>query len=518
VVDLPRYFAKPELPSLQLPRTTPEQYGAGVFGALAQAAEALNKQELPIEAAKLKAEYDVGLDSIRQGLGTENPDPTTWDATLKQKESELKNSILAKSTNPDVLKHVQEHMAGKFGVYQIQVNHDSLKARAQDSLGTLDVLEAKAIRDIGLADDPAERERIINETKGLIRSQAVSGPASLFNSRQAADREMAFDKKAAVAQIDRLISKTPNEAVLLINSGKYNDVLDQQTLLNLQIRAEGRASVAQNAADKAEKKQMEDNRDNLIREAVAGENPVMVRDRVNQAFMGRQISKEGRDEALKEIDGLITSGGVVASDRRVYEDLEYRARFGGVTRNVTLPTPDEIRTAAANGKLSRPDKDHLDAILAEAMKRTTDDNDVSKDPHYKRGMAAIRQTLPSSDRLDLDQATRMIVGNAQSEFDRAMRDPKYGPGKADQVAQSIIDTALARMGKSDVGLRSKLLPGIQTPQDVGTAVRAGRMGNNQALEQLRIIQELQNLQKTRPQRPGSTNRDEAARQFMQGQP
>src|SRR5262249_9155750 len=177
------------------------------------------------------------------------------------------------------------------------------------------------------------------------------------------------------------------------------------------------------------------------------------------------------------------------------------ARFGGLQPGVKLPSPDEVNQAAKAGLLSRADKSHIDTLIAEGMRRNEQDKeqkDISKDPLYKRGLASVRERLPSSDRLDLDAETRMIVGNALRDFDLAMRSGKYKMNDADRVADSIVQTALAQMGKADAGLRIRLLPGITSPEDVGQAVRDKRMTPDQARQQLQILDQLERSKKTRP--------------------
>lgn len=520
MADLPRIFAKPNLPEAQLPRTNPEAYGYGFFGALAHATEELRKQEQPVLAAQLKAEYDVGLDAIRQNLGGDQP-PENWESAFAVQEGKLRQGILKKTTDQDVLTHVQTHMAERFGQGQIQVLHDSLRARSENNLARLDNVESAALNKISQSGSTIDAFNIMNQHIGLIQSQAVSGPASLFNPKQAEDRIINFRTKAMSTYLGAQMAKDPIGVSQMIDSGAFNGVLDQATLGTIEERAYRRADHNMAELDKKVKDaQKEVERGLMVQVLTPEANPNMTKTAIDSALVNRQITVDQHKELSKSLDAQIVSGGVTASDRATYDRLEFRARFGGIVPGVQSLGPNEIRDNA--GKLSRPDKDHLDTIVAENLRRRDDENDISKDPAYKRQMARIKQTLPNTDLADIDQKTKVIVGNAINDFDRASRDPKYA-GKLDTLGDQVIAHAFSLMGKSGVELRAKLPPSIKTEADVGDLRRKNLITGEQAINYLNMLKDLRQLEGARgatPLPPGSgspVNRNDAARQQFQNQ-
>ena len=483
----------------------------GQLGQLTQQFERVQYAADNAESVKIVADTKAKMDGALQTAHDTISDPTEFNTTATQGVADIHKQAVESGSNQRVQQWVSGSLSNDLIVAQNKIKHATFGKTQDRAMGDLDVA-GNILADAAIHASSPEDAQGAAQSYGMLVSGMVRD--GLLKQKEGQDRLLNFNKVVAVGDIQNAIKNNPVLAYKSIESGRWNHLVDPGTLDVLQRRAEATALRNENAMDKLVKQIQDDRRDRLILGIKTGQTTDV---QIEKDFADRRINLQGRNEVIRELDAYTTSGGVRVSDRATYDALEYRARFGGVLDGVMPLNPREIQAASQSGKLSRSDKDHLDTITAEAMRRNGDEKDIAKDPLYVRGMKSITEILPNSDRLDLDQETKIIVGNAKREFDQAMRSGKYKPQDADQVAQSIIDTALARMGKADTGLRAKLLPGINNPQDVGAAVRGGRLTNTQAVEQLKILNQLQQMKSKQP--TPSTDRNKAARElFVPGPP
>lgn len=225
MADIPRILIPTRLPEVNYPRSSPGA-AAQPFNVLSQTlgqvAKELREQTNPIEVAKMRSEYDVGLENIRNNRPPEL-EPEQWAEHDAQQEKQLRTEVLAKSQDRTVQTHVQTHMEQKLGQATILVNADALKRRADINRADVDDQLDLLSDQIARTGDSAEREQKKREGLALIESQSV-GRHPAFSHKQKVDVRQAFENKIGDRIIDYDARKDPFAFAEKVERGDYAGV------------------------------------------------------------------------------------------------------------------------------------------------------------------------------------------------------------------------------------------------------------------------------------------------------
>jgi hypothetical protein len=142
VPDLPRILARPDLPTVALPRVDAAAAGRP-WAQLSQAAEdwgrALKEKQLPIDAALAASKYDVMMNDAKNEVAAD-PDINNWRPNLAKKQQEIQQKVLEGVTDARVTGALQLHAARTFGAHINDMTERAKVVARDKQLGDLDRL------------------------------------------------------------------------------------------------------------------------------------------------------------------------------------------------------------------------------------------------------------------------------------------------------------------------------------------------------------------------------------------
>lgn len=159
MADLPRILARPELPSLQLPRVDVAAAGRP-WAQMAQAADDWQKvfqqKQLPIEAADKSSQYNVLIEDAKNAIEA-NPDINTWRPEFIKKEAEARAAVLQDVTDPGVKNAVTLHANRVMGAHINDMTERAKRTAANQQLTDLDRLGSSLSLQAAGTEDPTLR-------------------------------------------------------------------------------------------------------------------------------------------------------------------------------------------------------------------------------------------------------------------------------------------------------------------------------------------------------------------------
>jgi hypothetical protein len=348
-------------------------------------------------------------------------------------------------------------------------------------------LKEQSIKDYNATTDPVEKAKISNQLQSTL--------ATLVNTNMV-KREFASKEITGLAEqmqeinVIQRFKQDPIGTLKALDGGEYSKDIpwDKQETLKNHLASSYRE--AQADVERATRLAQEKNFADLMVQARKNQ---LTQQQIDAASLPdargfRRINAEQAIHLTNQRKATAASGGVDFSNPRVLADLEY-----GLHGGPTPTTVEGIRNQQQAGQLTVDDANRL-YLGVEQAKLHQKENDVSHDPQYLQARNYISSALPNADRLDMDHQFRIMVGQAHVDFDKMARstdekgNPKYQPKDFQGLAENIVDGTLQKMNLEQNAARSRLLPGIKTPQDVADAVRSKRISPEQAKEQMRLLQ------------------------------
>lgn len=546
-----------ELRPLSLPRmsaglqsTGLEQVGAGLAD-VATTFKNIQQSYETAEGGRIARETSAALQAGIKDAAIKYADPMEFEqAANDAMENAKKNAVETYRPGSRVGSYVSAQIADDIILRKQDVQilkHGKMREQAK---GNWVLNKDSSVQQYADAEfDPEQRTRIAEDLgKELNRLQQTN----LFDASDVAREKVDVSGKIAEIDIRRDFKVDPIGTIKKLDDNFYTKRLPPDKLEQIKNNLATSYRVAQNFIKQQTKDEQDDNfADMMVQARKPGG---LTQQMIDQASTvgpdgKRKIDAQQAITLTRQLEATGGSGGVTYSNPGVLADLQFRLHQGRVSF-------DEIQRQQQNGQLTIGDSNALYSGLeatkarqrAEAREADRDKRDalrdkrdavrdahlfdVSNDLNYKRAEAYMKGALPNADRLDLDHQNRIMVGQAFVDFDTAARavdkdgKPKYPPAELQKLAESVVEGTLNKMNYKENFARSKLLPGISTPQDIGEAVRKGRMSPGVAREQMGYLLELGisgNLS-TNPAAPLQSNvtppvksRDEAAKERARAQ-
>lgn len=501
--QLPRIERRGQVPSLELPRPGTESFGLGIGKGLEEIGGTLmHLQEGAdrAEATKLIGVTQAKFNQTIQESHDEIIDPTEFNKTATDNVTAIHQQTLDAATNSRVRKLVSDNLSNDLIIAQTKIKHVTFqKTRVQalaDENVAFDQLAGAAAKE----SNPENRKQIYGMYGQLVGNMKGHG---FYEADDAQKRLKAFDSAVAVGDLNKAFKEGDVATLEKFLLGDFDIRLTETQQATIMTRANVLYNRNNGLIEKQKKQEMDDVRDQTIIGVETGK----IADWKGTAL--DLLNKKQIDfTRYKEIEtaGMANekSGGVRVSDRATYDDLTFRLHAG---QSLNF---NEIRDKSSKGLLNRDDTRELLTGLDARVRRDKDEKDISKDPLYQRSKEYIARSLPSSDRLDLDQKTKTIVANALRDFDAQARSGNFKTTQFGDLAERLIESAFVRMGKEAIYLETRLLPGINSPQDAISAARQGLIDPETLKNQLKIFERMRRSG-SRPMQagPGTGSKEKA---------
>lgn len=162
--DLPRIFARPQVPEVQLPRPPAGAYGQEIWGQIAQVAQQIQAGADEAEIIKLGGEGTEALKTALSELNQNYVDPEEYNNQQGQIDRVYKET-LAKASNTNVRKRLEAHLSDNYAsarrLFGIQYWEKKRDKGLVDMESSLKQFSRAAI------DEPNEENRKAILTQGL---------------------------------------------------------------------------------------------------------------------------------------------------------------------------------------------------------------------------------------------------------------------------------------------------------------------------------------------------------------
>lgn len=189
--DLPAIWAKPDLPSVPLPRTNPNAYGAEAFGTLAQVAHQAAEQQKTIDVEKAMTEYDLGVADIKQGLTSED-DTSQWEPKFRSAENNLRQRLLGGIGDTSAKREFDRLAERSLSRHVLNVRQSALKIGNDQRIAYAERASIELSDQAAAAADSGDRGQLIGRAYGLFASLA-QGPVPAISPVRAEELRQQFD-------------------------------------------------------------------------------------------------------------------------------------------------------------------------------------------------------------------------------------------------------------------------------------------------------------------------------------
>lgn len=216
---------------VQAPRISPENFGAGAFRALGQAAQTLGDigdrmqaAQDRIDLARIRDEYNAGIKEDRLALEA-NPDFLNHGEIFGELQKQRIEEALAKTDRPDVQNALQESINQNLLSIRVDVEAHGMELMGQKQLGDLAAAETRLLDDAArLTDD--QRQVRLQDYNEQIDALVGTGTGQL-DSRAGQKLKDSFRKRMedrTVAAIEDRIIENPALVRGELNAGIYDDL------------------------------------------------------------------------------------------------------------------------------------------------------------------------------------------------------------------------------------------------------------------------------------------------------
>lgn len=492
------------------------------------------------EAGRIIRETQADLQQVVKQAAIDYQDPEEFERVAKERLEETRRLRLESASNAKVRENVMNHIGDDMILRNTDIQVSKFSKMRQGALGNWMRLREQSVADYELQDDPMERQRIVVNAGVTLKNLADANlmdpddkERELKNmSERFAEldirRDFARDPEGTLAKLNRVSNPNttsgPSTDKEFLDKAQLESQYAQDKGTSLmgrraqetreavtgygRISPEKRMQIADRLATeyrlaqadiarKTRERQESNFSDMLIRSRKPG---ALTQQEIDSAASinpngTRDIDAQQSVHLTEQLRATNASAGVRYSNPQVLGDMRYRAHFGQLNAN-------EVRSQQMNGQLTIGDAESLytdidsRAARDRAAAREKQADDISKHPQYQQARGYITGSLPNTDRLDLDHGMRAIVQQALVDFDSAVRktdkegNPVYKPEDFQKIAETVTQGALIKMDYQGNYERSKLYPGIKTPEDVAEAVRQKRISPAQAKEQMRYLMNL----------------------------
>lgn len=226
MADLPRIFARSEIPQVGLPRTTAEAHGAAIGRGLAELGAAMVEKQKPIDAAKQTSEYEIAVADLKNEIQAE-PDPNKWREQFIAKEGELRQKMLGEMGDPRVKDALLLHINRNLGRHVIDLNEKSIKASHAKQLGDIQTVGETLARQAAETQDEGLRSSYVNTFNAMISAAttptAVGGRAvpGALTPKQGEEQKQKFQRDILKGRFTALALSNPSLAIAEHNRGAY---------------------------------------------------------------------------------------------------------------------------------------------------------------------------------------------------------------------------------------------------------------------------------------------------------
>ena len=378
--DLPRIYARSNIEfSGPLARTTPEQFGAGVFGNIA---EIFKQITVDSEAAEARQAIAVTRERIKGAVQQSNdnlPDPDAFNTTANDNvKSVYSNSLSALSSNrarklaeaglAPVMVDAQNDVAHIFKQKQV------LKGRAAIN-GTLEVQERELANSFRQEDIQAKETEIVN----TMRMGTDSG---FFGPDEGRARVQSIKERDSFRRGITALENTSDPLTTLSNLKKQLPFLDpDKTMQLLGVAQRRKADIDRETEKERERlKNMALLNDTMIAVSGAPQIPGQV-DR-----NAREFGYTAAD--YRALTGAMEQGGI--TDPNEYTRLEVLIRTNQLT---------DYNQIAANRRLDRGAKSALMGLVEKQSDARTEKH-FSKLPEYQEASKELRLAVSGKGQLE----------------------------------------------------------------------------------------------------------------------
>lgn len=321
MADLPRIFARPDLPFVGLPRTNPNNYGAQVFGTLAQVTAAMAEKQKPIDAARQASEYDIAMEDLKNQVAAD-PDPNTWRDTFMQREAELRARILENTPDAGVKEAFELHRTRNLARHTIDISQKGIKASHLKQLGDIEIVGNTLAQQAANTLDEGLRATYINTYNGMLAAAAeptaiggLTVPGAL-TAKDVEQRRLKFAENVEKGRAYAMIERDPDGLIEALKTPANFAVLTGPERNALKNHAEETINRRKRLAKEAEQERVDQLNTNLLEKNVAGQLTIgevlSIPDDVlgfkNKQFWVDRMTQQAKEEG-KEKDPFEKSDG-----------------------------------------------------------------------------------------------------------------------------------------------------------------------------------------------------------------
>lgn len=288
IADLPRIYATPNIPfSGPMARTTPDDFGAGVWGTLARVTEGMRQKQLPIEAAQMESQYNIAVNDLKNKVMAENADPLTWRSTFQAEEAALRKQMSDGIQDKEIQSVFNFQSARSYDNHIIDISTAGIKAsHNRQQIGVKAELKDIAIQ-YGGAQTNKEQAELMAKASGLLLSASTPLDAggqpipSTYTREEAVAMHQEFLRDADKERVSWMAERTPAQLIEALKDPKQFPTLDASARNTARGRAQESMNLMRIGAERAEQQRIDNlNRDIIVASAADNVNLFALRETV----------------------------------------------------------------------------------------------------------------------------------------------------------------------------------------------------------------------------------------------
>jgi hypothetical protein len=290
MAELPRYFANPELPKLQLPKQ--QDVWGPVFGHLAETFKRIDEGAVEAESRRKIAETQAKIeDAIKQGDANE-VDPEGFRVNTEKSVNQIYKSVIESTADGRVRANLENALSPTLIKSATAINLTHKEKQVKKALGDSEIFMADQALLLGRTDDIGKRAEIEANVKNHLEAMRVTLSMS---PKEVAQRGIKFLQDADRERASWGVINEPEKMEDRLKDPNYLPTLTGSERFSLQQRALEAMREKRVAAERAQKEIVDQarlgilvdmevatnngaalaaQREALIRRAKAGELPV----------------------------------------------------------------------------------------------------------------------------------------------------------------------------------------------------------------------------------------------------
>lgn len=450
--EIPVLAAQPRVAELQLPRATPQQFGAQVFGRLAEVFAQIDEAGIEAESRRRIEETKAKIDDAIKQNNVNEIDPDAYHVNTVESVKEIYKQSIEGIGNPKVRNRVVDGLSPFLIRSKTTIDIDRKEKQVLKAQGDSQIFLEDASRRLSQTNVPAERAVIESEigrhfelmvrAKALTKEQAVRRAQGILEQDNffRASRELSVSLDP-LKDLQGLQTKYPN--------------LDTGKLVALMGTAEARRKEIE---ARLEKIQTQQRKTNLMNDTIAILEGTMPRELIPSLARAKGYD----DQELGRLYRAFEQGGV--NDPMV--ELRYESQIKANKFGQNYGTIIEDRRLDAGAKRR----------LLGLMKEQDADGEkhFSKSAEYKQAEKEIRQAVSPRglmESLTREENERLAVSTREL-WDRTKR------GENAMIVGRDITSRINREPPA-IGTKPALQPRFATPQAAVEAYRRGAITRDQ---------------------------------------